>query len=147
MRNDTKGAGRKICVAIGLTLTTLVLGLVVSAQETKLQDENSKHGDSMPSMMGMMDQCQKQSASTMKQCQSMMGKLREARDSNDATKMRAAIDDAIATCANMNKNTSNSLENMTNSCMSMMRMMEMMHGGSMGTGGSMMRPEGPTGRQ
>jgi hypothetical protein len=145
MKHETKRTRGKIYLAISAILAALALALVVSAQETKSQEQVAGRKESMPSMMGMMEQCQQQCNSSMKQCQIMMSKLREVRNSSDAAKMRAAIDDAVNMCARVNQNMSTCMANMTNSCMGMMRMMERMHGGM--DKGDIMRSDNPTGRQ
>src|SRR5260221_211639 len=117
MKNKKDVICRNLNVAISVILTALALALVVSAQETKPAGPPTEQRDSRPSMPRMMQQFQTQCTSSMKQFQTMMSKLREARASNDAARMRAAIDDALAIGASMNKN----MEKMTNSCMSMTR--------------------------
>lgn len=118
-----------------LAMTAILFGLVIAfaarAQESEPQDRRSGQNDSMPSMMEMMEHCQRVSDSSMKQCQVVRSKLSEARNSDDPEKMRSAIDDALQACAEMSQNVSGSMDEMMNSCRGMMRMMEMMHGGMM----------------
>ncbi len=134
MKNETKKTNGKIRIAVVTSIAALGLAFLVQAQDTDSPRQRAGGRDSMPSMMGMMEQCQKQCDDGMKQCRDVMAKLREARDSNDAAKMRAAIDDSLKMCEQMSGNMSECMKNMTNSCMGMMRMMERMHGGMMGKG-------------
>lgn len=114
-----------------LTIVAFAFALMLHAQAPKSQGQSTTPGDSTPSMQGMMDQCAKQCDGTMQQCDAMMGKLREARDSNNAAKMRSAIDDALKTCERMKGMMSQCTEENRKACMAMMDMMSRMHGGMM----------------
>lgn len=67
----------------------------------------------------------------MQQCDAVMGKLREARASNDAAKMRSAIDETLKMCEQMKGMMSQCTEENRKACMEMMGMMGRMHGGMM----------------
>ena len=114
-----------------LTVVAFALALVLHAQAPKAQDQSQAQRDSAPSMQGMMEQCEKQCNGTMQQCDAVMSRLREARDSNDAAKMRSAIDETLKMCEEMKGMMSQCTEENRKACMAMMDMMGQMHGGMM----------------
>ncbi len=73
--------------------------------------------------MDMMKQCHEQQHSMTKSVEQLSNMLAEAQKSNDAAKMRDAIEQAQKQLADMKQN--------MNACNNMMHMMEKMHGGTM----------------
>lgn len=120
-----------------LTVVAFALALVLQAQAPKSQDQSPAQRDSAPSMQSMMEQCEKQCNGTMQQCDTVIKNLRAARDSNDAAKMRRAIDEVLKMCEDMKGRVSQCTEENRKACMEMMDKMSQMHGGmTMPTGRS-----------
>jgi len=115
-----------------LAVLAFALALVLQAQAPKSQEQaTTPPRESTPSMQSMMDQCAKQCDGTMQQCDAAISRLREARDSNDAAKMRSAIDEVLKMCEQMKGMMSQCTEENRKACMEMMDMMGRMHGGMM----------------
>jgi hypothetical protein len=79
-------------------------------------------------MQRMMDDCQQQCDASAQQCDQLASKLREARDSNDPAKMRAAIDDLIKECEQMKNLVTQCTAENHKACTEMMGMMGRMQG-------------------
>lgn len=104
---------------------------LAQTQAPRSQGQARPGDETKPSMQGMMDQCAKECDRTMQQCDAVMSRLREARDSNDAAKMRAAINETLKMCEQMKGMMSQCTEENRKACMQMMDMMGRMHGGMM----------------
>lgn len=115
---------------IAMTIVSLALTALVAAQQpatsgqqkqSQPQDEKMKMMDNM-SMGDMMKECRKHCEATTNSIDQMTKMMEEAKQSNDPTKMRSALDSAQKPFTEVK-------DHMT-MCMHMMDMMQQMHGGA-----------------
>lgn len=97
---------------IPMAIISLVLALTVSLLAIGQQ---TPHQKSTMSMNEMMEQCKKHCEATSTSLDSLSKQLDDAKESNDLTKMRAALENAQRMTAEM--------KNHMNMCMNMMSMM------------------------
>ncbi len=110
-------AYRTMIVAAALMLS----GAMAARSQTPPANPGQKSGQMMNmSMDDMMKQCREHCSAAQKQMTDLTKKLDEARDSNDPTKMRAALQDAQKPMMDM--------KNHVDQCMHMMDMMQNMGG-------------------
>jgi hypothetical protein len=119
---------------IGSAMIVLLLILACTTIAVAQPSEGSKpqqSGGSMKSMDEMMKECPKHQQEMMNSMEQMGRMMREAKQSDNPAKMRAALDEAQKPLMDMK-------ERMT-MCMNMMNMMEKMRGGMGAQMGGMMQ--------
>ena len=102
----------------------IVLAVAMAGQLAFSQDQQKDGEKGMMSMDGMMEECREHCEETSQSIDEMMTMMKEARQSNDPAKMRAALDKAQEPLGEMKEHMSG--------CMHMMDMMQKMHGGQNG---------------
>lgn len=121
---------RRVIGIVGVVGAALLSVSVIAQQQQppKSGEPTEKQGQPMMSMGDMMKGCREHCQATTKSIDQVMKTMDEAKASNDASKMRAALDQAHKPLAEM--------KNHMGMCMNMMNMMEKMHG----KGGMMNKP-------
>ena len=123
-------------LAIGAALLLGGSALAQQEQQPKASTMTMQEKPQM-SMGDMMKGCREHCQQTSASIDRLMQRMDEAKQSNDPTKMRAALDEAQKPLADMRQHMS--------MCMNMMGMMQKMHGtgGMMGGMGMMGGPDAP----